>query len=161
MAATSATLLDARHEGSLPDYMVRVREGNEEEIHYFPTENANCSPSPRRTGTCSSSARNSAKTRTGRVQGAATWGSMPRRAVKYELHESVAITRLLARLEEFGVRTDPLLFSDDVPLYELVEGGDAKEQDPMPGLQSFSRSSTGCLEIGRRGIANPALQGPR
>jgi DNA gyrase subunit B len=133
--------------------MVRVREGNEEQVHYFPSERE-----------LLAFARDHRDlrlfdeewTEEEAAEFKEKWGAMPRRAVKYELHESVAITRLLARLEEFGVRTDPF-YSDDEPLYFLGEGGE-EEEEPMPVFNLFEILDR-VLEIGRRGMRIQRFKG--
>ncbi len=147
------SFLDARHEGKLPEFMVRVREGNEEAMHYFPTERELLAFAAENRD-LQLFGEDLSETEISDFK--EKWGSMPRRAVKYELHESIAISRLLARLEEFGVRTDPF-FSDDVPLYELVEGGE-DEQAPMPVFNLFEILDR-VLEIGRRGMRIQRFKG--
>ncbi len=104
-------------DGAFPQYLVKVRCGNDEEVVYFrnmedltafsdanrdlflfgePTEEElAANPLPVREGPS-------------------------RRALLHELHEAKAITRVLSRLEELGVSPDKLL-SEDAPVYELVE----------------------------------------
>ena len=103
--------------GAFPQYLVKVRCGNDEEVQYFQTmeeltafsdenrdlflfgepseEELAANPLPVREGPS-------------------------RRALLHELHEAKAITRVLSRLEELGITADRLL-SDDAPVFELVE----------------------------------------
>ena len=104
-------------DGAFPQYLVKVRCGNDEEVVYFrnmeelsafsdenrdlflfgePTEEElAANPLPVREGPS-------------------------RRALLHELHEAKAISRVLTRLEELGIEPARLL-SDDEPVYELVE----------------------------------------
>ena len=108
--------------GAFPQYLVKVRCGNDEHVEYFADmealtafsdanrdlflfgepseEELAANPLPEREGPS-------------------------RRALLHELHEAQAITRIISRLEELGLPGDKLL-SDDEPLYELAEKG--KEQ---------------------------------
>jgi len=145
-------LLEARREGKLPEYMVRVREGNEERVHYFTDERE-----------LLEFARDNRDLRlfdeelSEEEMAAARerFDGVARRAMKYELHESTAIARLLARLQEFGLETDPF-FSEGEPLYELIEGGD--DSDPSPVSHLFEILDR-VLEIGRRGMRIQRFKG--
>lgn len=146
-------LLEAAVDGKLPEYLVRVREGNVEEIRYFADE--------RELLTFSSENRDlqlfNEELSEEEVEAfKEQYGSMPRRAVKYELHESTAISKFLERLREFGVQTDPF-FSDDKPIYELIEG-DGKSDEPSPVFNLFEILDR-VLEIGRRGMRIQRFKG--
>ena len=146
-------LLDARVDGHLPQYMVRVRTGNVEEVRYFSTE--------RELLTFSS------ENRELRLQGEELteeedqaardrFDGVLRRAVLNELHEAHAIDKILARLQEFGVQTDPF-YSDDAPIYELIEGeGEAQVASPVFNLFEILER---VLEIGRRGMRIQRFKG--
>jgi len=146
-------LLEAAVDGKLPEYLVRVREGNVEEVLYFTDE--------RELLTFSSDNRdlqlfNEELSEEEEAAFKEKYGSMPRRAVKYELHESTAISKFLERLREFGVQTDPF-FSDDKPIYELIEG-DGKDAEPSPVFNLFEILDR-VLEIGRRGMRIQRFKG--
>ena len=146
-------LLEASVDGKLPEYLVRVREGNVEEIRYFASE--------REVLTFSSENRdlqlfNEELSEEEEEAFKEQYGSMPRRAVKYELHESTAISKFLERLREFGVQTDPF-FSDDKPIYELIEG-DGKDAEPSQVFNLFEILDR-VLEIGRRGMRIQRFKG--
>ena len=146
-------LLDARKDGRLPEYMVRVRAGNEESVHYFSTER--------------DLLEYAAENRDLRLfnediseeeiqEYMEKWDGVQRRAIKYELHEATAITKILERLGELGVETDPF-YCDDQPIYELVEGdGDQQEVDPVFNLFEILDK---VLDIGRRGMRIQRFKG--
>ncbi len=137
--------------GSFPEYLVKVRCGNEEEVLYFQTmaelttfseenrdlflfgepteEELAAHPLPEREGPS-------------------------RRALLHELHEVHAIQRVMQRLEELGIPTDHLL-SDSEPLFELVENT-KKNVTPIffvPDILSR------VLEIGGRSVTITRFKG--
>ena len=146
-------LLDHQSDGHLPEYMVRIRSGNEEEIKYFSTEKELLAFAKENRDLrlfdeeLSEEEEAAYKEKLGGVQ---------RRAVKRELHESVAITKVLARLNELGVQTDPF-FSEDKPLYELIEG-DGSDAQALPVFNLFEILDR-VLEIGRRGMRIQRFKG--
>lgn len=104
--------------GAFPEYLVKVRCGNDEEIVYFNTmEDLSAFSDENRDlflfGEPSEEelAANPLPVREG----------PSRRALLHELHEAKAITRIMSRLEELGIAPDHLL-NDDAPIFELVEG---------------------------------------
>ncbi|BDS05920.1 DNA gyrase subunit B [Oceaniferula spumae] len=145
-------LLDHRKDGHLPEFMVRLRIGNEENITYFDTEKELLAfaHDNRDLGLF-----DEVLTEEEEAEYKERFQGVQRRAVKRELHESTAIAKILARLNEFGVQTDPF-FSDDKPIYELIEGdsGDA----PLPVFNLFEILDR-VLEIGRRGMRIQRFKG--
>jgi len=145
-------LLEHDKDGHLPEYMVRVRVGNAEEIHYFDTETD-----------LLAFARDNRDLRLFEeelteeeiVEFKERFEGVQRRAVKRELHESAAISKVLARLNEFGVQTIPF-FSEDKPLYELIEGGVNDEAVPVFNLFEILDR---VLEIGRKGMRIQRFKG--
>jgi DNA gyrase subunit B len=133
--------------------MVRVREGNNETIHYFIEEKELLSfaASNRDLGLF-----NEELTEEEILAYKEKYDGLARRAVKYELHECHAISRLLARLQELGVQTDPF-FADDAPIYELIEG-DGTDAEPSPVFNLFQILDR-VLEIGRRGMRIQRFKG--
>ena len=79
-----------------------------------------------------------------------------RRGIKYELHECLAISKILQRLEELGLKTKPF-YSEDKPTYELVEGeGDQMIVDPVFNLFEILDR---ILDIGKRGMRIQRFKG--
>ena len=104
--------------GAFPEYLVKVRCGNDEEIVYFNTmEDLSAFSDENRDlflfGEPSEEelAANPLPVREG----------PSRRALLHELHEAKAITRIMSRLEELGIAPDHLL-NDETAIFELVEG---------------------------------------
>ncbi|HIG82805.1 MAG TPA: DNA topoisomerase (ATP-hydrolyzing) subunit B [Verrucomicrobiales bacterium] len=146
-------LLNNGKDGHFPQYMVRVRVGNEEEITYFSDEKSLLS-------FCQSNRDlrllNEELTEEEIEAYRETFEGIQRRAIKYELHESVAIGKILERLNELGLKTDPF-YSDDLPIYELVEGeGDQMIVDPVFNLFEILGR---ILDIGKRGMRIQRFKG--
>jgi len=146
-------LLNNGKDGHFPEYMVRVRVGNEEEITYFSDEKALLE-------FCQSNRDlrllNEELTEDEIEAYREKFEGVQRRAIKYELHESIAITKILERLNELGLQTDPF-YSDDVPIYELVEGeGDQMIVDPVFNLFEILDR---ILDIGKRGMRIQRFKG--
>jgi DNA gyrase subunit B len=137
--------------GTLPAYMVKVREGNEEFVHYFNAEEevrqfdeqnldlnlfesdgeAPAVPAARKEG--------------------------PRRRGRLvEIHEHSAIQKLIAELARKGLKIEH--YSDsDKPIFELIEGdGDGQRVHP---LFSIPRILETIKEIGRRGVQIKRFKG--
>jgi len=144
--------LDARVDNHLPAYMVRVREGNEECLHYFAHEHA----------LRAFSDQNRDLRLFGEVGASddladpGPAGSVTRRAVLYELHESHAVAKLLERLDQLGLDTNRF-HSMDEPLFELAESEDADA--PREPLFSVPEILDRVLEIGRRGLKIQRFKG--
>jgi len=146
-------LLKNGKDGHFPQYMVRVRVGNEEEITYFGDEKSLLS-------FCQNNRDlrllNEELTEEEIEAYRETFEGVQRRAIKYELHESVAIGKILERLNELGLKTDPF-YSDDLPIYELVEGeGDQMIVDPVFNLFEILDR---ILDIGKRGMRIQRFKG--
>ncbi len=138
-------------DGAFPQYLVKVRCGNDEEVLYFrnmedlsafsdenrdlflfgePTEEElAANPLPVREGPS-------------------------RRALLHELHEAKAITRVLTRLEELGIEPARLL-SDDAPVYELVENA----RNTVTPVNFVGDILAKVLEIGGRSVTITRFKG--
>ncbi len=138
-------------DGAFPQYLVKVRCGNDEEVLYFrnmeelsvfsdenrdlflfgePTEEElAANPLPVREGPS-------------------------RRALLHELHEAKAITRVLTRLEELGIEPARLL-SDDAPVYELVENA----RNTVTPVHFVGDILAKVLEIGGRSVTITRFKG--
>lgn len=139
--------------GSFPEFLVKIRCGNDEEVQYFhdmealtafsdanrdllifgmPTEEELLeNPLPEHEGPS-------------------------RRSLTHELHEAHAIERTLARLAELGIPGD-MLVSQDKPLFELVEGDGDKEK--ITSLFSVMDILDTVIAIGKRGVEITRFKG--
>ncbi|MBA3274125.1 MAG: DNA gyrase subunit B, partial [Chthoniobacterales bacterium] len=143
--------------GKLPAYLVKVREGNEEMVHYFHDERevrafheANLDLNlfdvdigqellPLTTAT--------ATPKTGGIR---------RRAKKVELHESTTIHKLIGELARRGLKVDHYAASDK-PIFELIEGeGEKAVAHPLFSIPEIHQK---IVEIGRRGVQIKRFKG--
>ena len=148
------TYLSARQQGHYPEYLVKIRIGNEETIEFFANEAAlrefaAANPDLKLFGgemLETDAEGNPIK----REEGPS------RRAKLVQLHESHAIEKLMARLEECGLNPAHF-FSMDKPVYELVEGeGEKATIHPVFNVPAILET---ILEIGRRGIEIKRFKG--
>ncbi len=132
--------LAGRTNGHLPEYMVKVRTGNNEEMFYCADSEAltafsNDHPDLR-LGGVSVDTPDAVKAEPGKPQ---------RRARLYDVHESRAISRVLLQLADKGLAIDHFS-AQDKPLFEIIE--DTKHYP----LFSVPEILSTVLEIGRRGL---------
>ncbi len=156
-----ADYLAAREDRQLPDYMVKVREGNEESLHYFATEQSlrefsDQNRDLRLFGEVIEEEEPEAEAAADSETVGGNGHGVTRRAVLYELHESHAIAKLLDRLDTAGIDTVHF-FAMDKPLYEIVEG-EGEKQTVVP-LFSVPEIFDRVLEIGRRGVSIKRFKG--
>ncbi|HEX2750129.1 MAG TPA: toprim domain-containing protein, partial [Verrucomicrobiales bacterium] len=124
----------------LPEYMVKIRAGNEEQIVYCLDEEALQSfsaenPDLKLSG--AAPADESSKTEAGKPS---------RRARLYDVHEARAIGKLLAQLGEKGLALEHFS-AQDKPLFEIVDH--EGRQHPLFSVPEILER---VLEIGRRGL---------
>ena len=142
--------LDARRaDGHLPEYMIRIREGNVESVLYFTDEAALSAfaAENRDLGLFDEHLSD---------EELATITGPSRRAVMHELHESHAIAKLFARLQELGIDTKTF-HSMDTPIFELSEGdGEKKATTP---IFIVSEILSKVLEISSKGVQIKRFKG--
>ena len=137
--------------GSFPEYLVKVRCGNDEEVLYFATQEELSAYSDENRdlflfGEPSEEelAANPLPVREG----------PSRRALLHELHEAKAISKIMARLEELGIPADHLL-SDDAPIFEIAE----KNKEVATPIFYVGDILTKVLEIGGRNVTITRFKG--
>ncbi len=139
--------------GELPRHLVKVREGNDETVHYFHTEEELAQFGAKNADLKLFGGEEEGDTTTIEKKNGST-----RRAHHVELHESKAIVELLAKLDKKGFSVEHYAGQDE-PLFEMREGeGDRETVKP---LFSIPEILTGVKEVGRRGLSDQAVQGPR
>jgi DNA gyrase subunit B len=146
-------LLEARDGDKLPTYMIRVRTGNEEEVLYFKSEEE-----VRSFAAENRDLRlfNEEISEDEDLAFKEKFEGKMRRAVRRELGEAIGISKLLERLGEFGVQSEPF-FSEDKPIYELVEGeGEGEISTPVFSLFEILGR---VLEIGKKGMRIQRFKG--
>ncbi|MDA7664464.1 toprim domain-containing protein, partial [Akkermansiaceae bacterium] len=146
-------LLAARDGNKLPTYMIRVRTGNEEEVYYFKSEEevrafALENRDLRLFGEEIEEEEE--------AQFKEKFEGKMRRAVRRELGEAIGISKLLERLGEFGVKSEPF-FSEDQPIYELVEG--ENDNEVITPVFSLFEILARVLEIGKKGMRIQRFKG--
>jgi DNA gyrase subunit B len=139
----------------LPRHFVKVREGNDEAVHYFHAEEelaefGGANPDLRLFGDEESETTNPEKGR-GEVKNGHT-----RRACHIELHESKAVAELLNKLAKKGLNVAHYA-AQDQPLFELIEGeGDRATAKP---LFSIPEILSAVKEVGKRGLQIKRFKG--
>jgi DNA gyrase subunit B len=148
-----ATYVEQRHPKTheLPRHLVKVRDGNDEIVHYFHTEEdleefGSKNPDLRLFGEEESDTSLVEKTKNGHS----------RRARHVELHESKAVADLLAKLAKKGLSVEHYS-AQDKPLFELIEGEGDKEQ--VKPLFSIPEILSSVKEVGRRGLSIKRFKG--
>src|SRR6202011_183383 len=108
--------------GKVPSYLVKVREGNDETVHYFHDEKqvrkfheANLDLN------LFDTQMEQELLPLGEAQAPARTNGIRRRGKLVELHESAAIQKLIAELARKGLKVDHYAASDR-PIFELIEG---------------------------------------
>ena len=148
--------------GKLPAYLVKVRDGNEETVHYFHDERGvrhfhqenpdlnlfddDAQQELLPLGTAAASA----------AAAAAKNGGNRRRGKLVELHESATIQKIIAELARKGLKVDHYAASDR-PIFELMEGdGEKATSHPLFSIPEILQK---ILEIGRRGVQIKRFKG--
>ncbi len=135
----------------LPRHFVKVRDGNEESVHYFLTEEqlgefSAKNPDLRLFG----------EEETEVPQPDRPKGSNVRRARHVELYESKAIGELLEKLAKKGLNFEHYS-AQDKPLFELVEG--EGERAAITPLFSIAEILAAVKEVGKRGLQIKRFKG--
>jgi DNA gyrase subunit B len=141
--------------GKLPNYLVKVREGNDESVHYFYDEKAvrrfhqeNTDLNLFDTDTQQELLPLDAPAKTN--------GTGRRRGRLVELHESTSIQKIIAELARKGLKVNHYAASDR-PIFELIEGeGDRAVSYPLFSIPEILHK---ILEIGRRGVQIKRFKG--
>jgi DNA gyrase subunit B len=153
---------DARtHE--LPRHLVKVREGNQETVHYFQTDHqlaefAKENADLRIFGEepAEETAANGAEEAEERPAARANGHVNRRRCLHVELHESKAVAELLNKLERKGLSIEQYRAADE-PLFELLEGeGDAQKKRPLFSIPEILES---VKDVGKRGVTITRFKG--
>lgn len=138
----------------LPTHLVKVREGNNEWVNYFRTEEelrqfSEENPDLKIFGETEPAENNGQAEKEKK-------GSVIRRARHEELYESKAVAELLGRIERKGLNVEHYS-AQDKPLFEMIEGeGDKAVVKP---LFSIAEILTSVKEAGRKGIQIKRFKG--
>ncbi|MGZ5021441.1 MAG: toprim domain-containing protein, partial [Chthoniobacterales bacterium] len=143
--------------GKLPTYLVKVRDGNDETVHYFHDEkevrkfhqenpDLNLFEDETQELLPLGSAPAAAKTN----------GANRRRGKLVELHESTTVQKIMTELARKGLKVDHYAASDR-PIFDLIEGeGDKATSHPLFSIPEILQK---ILEIGRRGVQIKRFKG--
>jgi DNA gyrase subunit B len=153
---TFLTKRDAKT-GKLPAYLVKIREGNDESVHYFHDERelrtfheANLDLS------LLDSDMGGQELLPLVAPAAAKPTGVRRRAKKVELHESTTIQKVIGELARRGLKLDHYAASDQ-PIFELIEGeGEKAVTHPLFSIPEIHQK---IVEIGRRGVQIKRFKG--
>ncbi len=143
--------------GELPRHLVRVREGNEESVHYFHSDDelgkfAQTNTDLRLFGDEDEANGNG----NGKDEKSAAKAVVSRRVRHIELHESKAVNELLEKLARKGFKLEHYT-AQEKPLFELIEG--EGEDAKVRPVASIPEILLGIKEIGRRGIQIKRFKG--
>jgi DNA gyrase subunit B len=137
----------------LPQHLVKIREGNDETVHYFLNREslaefgtANSDLNLGLSGEQESDTSLLEKSKNGQT----------RRARHEELYESHAIKELLQQLAKKGLNVEHYS-AQDKPLFEVIEGEGEKQQ--VKPLFSISEILSSIKEVGRRGLQVKRFKG--
>jgi DNA gyrase subunit B len=153
-----AEYLEHRKPGTLalPHHLVRVREGNEETVHYFHSEEelrefGEANPDLGLFDDENDEGAEPARNGTARAK------EGPRRRARHvELFERAAIEELLQRLSRKGLTIEHYA-AQDQPLFELVEGhGEDERARPIFAIPEILPAIT---EVGKRGLQIKRFKG--
>src|SRR5437660_784898 len=142
--------------GKLPTYLVKVRDGNEETVHYFHDEKAVRQFHQDNLDLNLFEAELGQELLPLGEAPARSNGSFRRRGKLVELHESAAIQKLIAELARKGLKVGHYAASDR-PIFELIEGeGEKAVSHPLFSIPEILHK---ILEIGRRGVQIKRFKG--
>ncbi len=145
---------------SLPPYIVRLREGNEESVSYFGTEEklrtfSDENPDLEIFGKIAAPEPEEGEEPAEIVPAAKREGPT-RRAILHEIHEGRAIADLLQEIADTGLPIDHFS-AQDKPLFELIEGeGATAKTTPVFSVPEILEA---VLEIGKRGVQIQRFKG--
>jgi DNA gyrase subunit B len=147
----------------LPRHLVKVREGNQETVHYFKTDQqlaefAKENVDLRIFGEepAEEAAANGAEEAEDKPAAKANGHVNRRRCLHVELHESKAVAELLNKLERKGLSIEQYRAADE-PLFELLEGeGDAQKKRPLFSIPEILES---VKDVGKRGVTITRFKG--
>ena len=136
--------------GELPTHLVKVRDGNDEEVYYFHSDRELAKFSKKNTDLNLFEGDMETQAKTASAKNGNT-----RRGTHVELHESKPVQELLAKLSRKGLPVEHYT-AQDKPLFELNEGNGEGHVYP---LFSVSEILSTVKEIGRRGLQIKRFKG--
>ena len=158
-----ATYLSRRNPRTheLPRHLVKIRDGNNEEVHYFDADHelaefAKENADLRLFGDEAKEDAENGEVPADRPVARANGHTTRRRSLHVELHESKAVAELLNKLERKGLSVDQYRATDR-PLFELIEGeGDAQKKRALTSIPEILES---VKDVGKRGVQITRFKG--
>jgi DNA gyrase subunit B len=150
-----AAYLEHRHPRTheLPHHLVKVRQGNEEAVHYF-HDNEDLAKFAEENPDLDLGLSGEDESDTSLIEKARN--GTTRRSRHEELYESQPITDLLEKLARKGFSVEHYS-AQDMPLFELIEGeGDKQQVKPLFSIPEILAS---VKEVGRRGLQIKRFKG--
>ncbi|MGH7968491.1 MAG: DNA gyrase subunit B, partial [Limisphaerales bacterium] len=150
-----ATFLEQRvpRTNELPQHLVKVRQGNDETVHYF-LDNEALGKFAEQNPDLDLGLSGEQESDTSLVEKARNGST--RRALHEELYESQSIKDLLEKLARKGFSIEHYS-AQDKPLFELLEGEGEKQQ--VKPLFSIPEILASIKEVGRRGLQIKRFKG--
>ena len=140
--------------GNLPHYLVIIREGNDEHVHYFLGNEQLAAFTKENTDLHLFARGEAAAAPNGNGNGSAQ--KAHRRARLIEIHEAHGMKRRFQQLDELGLHVDHFS-SQDRPLFEIIEGdGDNAKTHPVFSIPGILDK---VMEIGKRGMEIKRFKG--
>ncbi|MEP6936826.1 MAG: DNA gyrase subunit B, partial [Chthoniobacterales bacterium] len=141
--------------GKLPNYLVKIRDGNDESVVYFQDERGVRQFHEQNLDLNLFDAEMGQELLP--LNGTAPKNGGPRRRAKLvELHEATTIQKLIAELARKGLKVDHYAASDR-PIFDLIEGeGDRAVSHPLFAIPEILQK---IVEIGRRGVQIKRFKG--
>ncbi len=136
--------------GELPIHLVKIRDGNDEEVHYFHSDRELAKFSKKNTDLNLFEGGKETQDKATSAKNGNT-----RRGTHVELHESKPVQELLSKLSRKGLPVEHYS-AQDKPLFELNEGSGDGRTYP---LFSVSEILSTVIEIGRRGLQIKRFKG--
>ena len=136
--------------GELPVHLVKIRDGNDEEIHYFHSDRELAKFSKKNADLNLFEGGKETQDKAASAKSGNT-----RRGTHVELHESKPVQELLSKLSRKGLPMEHYS-AQDKPLFELNEGNGEGRTYP---LFSVSEILSTVIEIGRRGLQIKRFKG--
>jgi len=141
--------------GELPTHLVKVRDGNDVEVHYFHSDRELAKFSRKNADLNLFEDEKAQGAKEVSVKTTSAKNGNTRRGAHVELHESKPVQELLAKLSRKGLPMEHYA-AQDKPLFELNEGnGDGR----IYPLFSVSEILSTVIEIGRRGLQIKRFKG--
>jgi DNA gyrase subunit B len=142
--------------GKLPTYLVKIRQGNDEVVHYFHDEKEVRKFHQENLDLNLFDAELGQELLPLSDTPLKTNGAVRRRGKLVELHESATIQKIIAELARKGLKVDHYAASDR-PIFQLIEGeGDKAVTHPLFSIPEILHK---ILEIGRRGVQIKRFKG--